>query len=72
MKLANKTVGFAITGSFCTFAKIKTELIHLTREGVNVIPIFHIMLIQLTVVLVNQATLLNLSRIQPRTNLLSL
>ena len=40
MKLANKTVGFAITGSFCTFARIKTELIHLTREGVNVIPIF--------------------------------
>lgn len=40
MKLTNKTVGFAITGSFCTFAKIKTELVKLTSEGVNVIPIF--------------------------------
>lgn len=40
MELTGKTVGFAITGSFCTFAKIKTELINLSKENVNIIPIF--------------------------------
>ena len=40
MELTGKTVGFAITGSFCTFSKIRTELANLIKEGVNVIPIF--------------------------------
>ena len=40
MKLKGKTVGFAITGSFCTFSNIKKELLHLKEEGANVIPIF--------------------------------
>ena len=40
MNLSGKTIGFAITGSFCTFAKIKGELMHLMEEDVNVIPIF--------------------------------
>lgn len=40
MKLANKTIAFAITGSFCTFSKIRTELANLIKEDVNIIPIF--------------------------------
>lgn len=40
MNLAGKTIGFAITGSFCTFSKIKDELTNLMKEDVNVIPIF--------------------------------
>lgn len=40
MKLKGKTVGFAITGSFCTFSAIKKELIKLKEEDTNVIPIF--------------------------------
>lgn len=40
MKLAGKTIGFAITGSFCTFAKIKGALLHLMEEDVTIIPIF--------------------------------
>ena len=40
MNLSGKTIGFAITGSCCTFAKIKGELMHLMEEDVNVIPIF--------------------------------
>ncbi|MBQ3584940.1 MAG: dipicolinate synthase subunit B [Lachnospiraceae bacterium] len=40
MKLKGKTVGFAITGSFCTFSVIKEELAKLKKEDVNVIPIF--------------------------------
>ena len=40
MELLGKTVGFAITGSFCTFHAIKKELQHLKQEGANVIPIF--------------------------------
>lgn len=40
MELKGKTVGFAITGSFCTFSVIKEELAKLKKEGVNVIPIF--------------------------------
>ena len=39
MKLEGKNVGFAITGSFCTFDKILMELKRLTAEGANVIPI---------------------------------
>ncbi len=40
MKLKGKTVGFAITGSFCTFSAIKKELVRLKEEDINVIPIF--------------------------------
>ncbi len=40
MELKGKTVGFAITGSFCTFSVIKEEIKHLKEEGANVIPIF--------------------------------
>lgn len=34
------TVGFAITGSFCTFEKIKTVLKDMKDRGYNIIPIF--------------------------------
>lgn len=34
------TIGFAITGSFCTFEKIKKVIKQLTEEGHRVIPIF--------------------------------
>lgn len=40
MKLEGVNVGFAITGSFCTFDRIKKELVHLKEEGANIIPIF--------------------------------
>lgn len=40
MKLEGKTIGFAITGSFCTFSKIKLVLEDLISSGANVIPIF--------------------------------
>ena len=40
MELKGKTVGFAITGSFCTFQAIKKELQNIKQEGANVIPIF--------------------------------
>ncbi len=39
MKLSGKNIGLGITGSFCTFEKIKTELTSLIAEGANVIPI---------------------------------
>lgn len=43
MKLEGKNVGFAITGSFCTFDKILKEADNVKKEGANVIPIlsFH-------------------------------
>ncbi len=34
------TLGFALTGSYCTFSKIIPQIEHLTQEGYNVIPIF--------------------------------
>lgn len=40
MEIRGKTIGFAITGSFCTFSKIKEELAKLVKEDVKVIPIF--------------------------------
>ncbi len=40
MKLEGKNIGFAITGSFCTFASIKEAIKALVREKANVIPIF--------------------------------
>lgn len=34
------TIGFAITGSFCTYEKIKKEIITLVGKGYHLIPIF--------------------------------
>lgn len=39
MKLDNKTVGFAITGSFCTFSKVFPEVEKIVKEGARVVPI---------------------------------
>lgn len=39
MKLENKTVGFAMTGSFCTFSKVFPQIERLVEEGARVIPI---------------------------------
>lgn len=40
MKLSECNIGFAITGSFCTFDKIKPQIKVLVDKGANVIPIF--------------------------------
>lgn len=40
MKVEGKTIGVAITGSFCTFSKIFPELEKLVAAGAEVIPIF--------------------------------
>lgn len=40
MDLSGKTIGFAFTGSFCTFEKIKDALKLLLQENVHIIPIF--------------------------------
>ena len=40
MDLAECRVGFGITGSFCTFAKILEELKKLTATGATVTPVF--------------------------------
>jgi len=37
--LTEKTVGFALTGSFCTFNKIFAEIEKILQAGANVIPI---------------------------------
>ncbi|MBQ7985748.1 MAG: dipicolinate synthase subunit B [Clostridia bacterium] len=39
MNLADKTVGFALTGSFCTFSKVLKELEKVAETGAKVIPI---------------------------------
>ncbi|MGE5328372.1 MAG: dipicolinate synthase subunit B [Deltaproteobacteria bacterium] len=39
MRLQNIKVGFALTGSFCTFAKIIPEIQKLVEEGAEVFPI---------------------------------
>ena len=39
MKLENKTIGFAITGSFCTFSKVFPQIEKLVAEKARVIPI---------------------------------
>ncbi|NLL75885.1 MAG: dipicolinate synthase subunit B [Clostridiales bacterium] len=39
MKLKEKNIGFAITGSFCTFDKILKELENVKEEGANIVPI---------------------------------
>lgn len=40
MSLKGKKIGFAFTGSFCTFEKVFKELTRLTSEGAIVYPIF--------------------------------
>lgn len=42
MKKYDTTVGFAITGSFCTFDKITLVLEQLVEDGAHVIPIFSV------------------------------
>lgn len=37
--MKNKTIGFAITGSFCTFKKVIAELENLAKTGAHIIPI---------------------------------
>ena len=39
MDLKNVNVGFAMTGSFCTFSKTIEKLKELVEKGANVIPI---------------------------------
>lgn len=39
MLLAGKKVGFALTGSFCTFEKTIPEISKLVEEGAEVVPI---------------------------------
>lgn len=39
MNLAGKTVGFALTGSFCTFSRVLKELEKVAETGANIIPI---------------------------------
>lgn len=39
MELTGKTVGFALTGSFCTFSKVMNEVSILKQKGLNIIPI---------------------------------
>ncbi len=39
MKLLEKTIGFAITGSFCTFSKVFPQVETLVNKGARVIPI---------------------------------
>lgn len=40
MDFSNYTIGYGITGSFCTFSKTRKEVIRLKEMGANVIPIF--------------------------------
>ncbi len=40
MKLSGCNIGFAITGSFCTFDKIIPQIKVLKDEGANIIPVF--------------------------------
>lgn len=39
MDIKNKTIGFALTGSFCTYSEIFPQLQFLVNEGANIIPI---------------------------------
>lgn len=39
MKLEGKRVGFAFTGSFCTFKKVIDELKNVKKENVDILPI---------------------------------
>lgn len=39
MELEGKVIGFAITGSFCTFSKVLCEMEHLVSLGAKVVPV---------------------------------
>lgn len=39
MNLENKNIGFAMTGSYCTFARVMEELRNLKKTGANIQPI---------------------------------
>lgn len=39
MDLKDARVGFAFTGSFCTFEKVMTELVKLASQGVDITPV---------------------------------
>lgn len=39
MDLSDKTIGFAMCGSFCTFKRVLSELEKLSKTGANIIPI---------------------------------
>lgn len=40
MDFTNYNIGYGITGSFCTFARTRKQVVRLTEMGANVIPIF--------------------------------
>lgn len=40
MELKGKTIGFAVTGSHCTYAEVYPEIENLVHMGVDVVPIF--------------------------------
>lgn len=40
MDFSNYTIGYGITGSFCTFARTRKAVAELVASGANVIPIF--------------------------------
>ena len=40
MRLYDKRIGMALTGSFCMYEKIYMEMKHLVEEGAKVTPIF--------------------------------
>jgi dipicolinate synthase subunit B len=40
MNIKGKRIGFALTGSYCTFEKIFPEMERLVKEGASVVPIF--------------------------------
>lgn len=40
MSLSGCNCGVAITGSFCTFDKVKIEIEKMTKMGISVYPIF--------------------------------
>lgn len=39
MNLKNKRIGFAMTGSYCTFSRVIEELIRLKQTGAEILPI---------------------------------
>ena len=39
MELSEKTIGFAMTGSFCTYSKVIPEIQRLSQTGAKIIPI---------------------------------
>lgn len=39
MSLANKNIGIALTGSFCTFERVFEEIEHLLEEKANIYPV---------------------------------